>query len=302
MSDSAALTSATRLSEIILWRRREEGRGEERSSSLLIWRLSQSETHSFIYRSDGGGWGKKTSLPFSRFSSLFSPSRHLVETFLKGSSREDNEQVIARHLVVEITDSVRDPSCQGAWPRLLPHIHVCKTLMGSRPLAIQVCVVMQPEGHRWGGHAPDGESLSVSLSVHLVASHFPISLFHPEGLLLSLRHCQSVQWSLTTGAGFKADQKICVYRQSEKKWWKSRWKEMLWFIKTHFKAIGIGWGLRSVMIDIWARLHCGNPDDVIGSIYKRAKLGAFVFANGQWTGRGRGGRSLFFLSKKTWRY
>lgn len=133
------------------------------------------------------GGKKKTSLPFSRFSSLFSPSRHLVEKLLKGSSREDNEQVIARHLVVEITDSVRDPSCQGVWPRLLPHIHVCKTLMGSRPLAIQVCVVMWPEGHRWGGHAPDVESLSLCLSLCSPAPGgftFSHLTFPPRGIVV----------------------------------------------------------------------------------------------------------------------
>lgn len=114
MSDSAALTSA-RLDTDCLKSSGggEETSGEKRSSSLLIWRLPQSETRSFISRSDGGGGGekrkKKTSLAvFSPLIPIFPESASCREVS-EGSNGEDDERTgYCRRLAVEITDS-----CQG---------------------------------------------------------------------------------------------------------------------------------------------------------------------------------------------
>lgn len=93
MSDSAALTSG-RLGADCLKSSGggEETSGEKRSSSLLIWRLSQSGTRLFVSRSDGGeGGGKKDSRAvFWPLIPIFPESVSCGEVS-EGSDREDDE-------------------------------------------------------------------------------------------------------------------------------------------------------------------------------------------------------------------
>lgn len=134
MSDSAALTSAKLGADCL---KSAAQPAEERRSSLFTCRRLQP--------------------------SLSERDSTLVYVSLWCVKKKKTSSAVFSDLIPLFTQ-VKIWGITAVWGRgllFIPPVCVCKTLMGSRPLMASVCVTAWHEGHRWGGHTPDGRSLSV---------------------------------------------------------------------------------------------------------------------------------------------